>query len=150
MKTVVMAKTKLNEDAANAVITALTFDWTGCTMEMLIGPATDSLKITRQAAWRRKGTIPQKEEVNVKDMIAQMGSRSQTPLTADGIAAVAGSMSKEEVNALIARLAEDAKKREADEKAAAKAEAEAERAAKKAPKGKGKDGDGKGDQPSAP
>lgn len=146
-----MVKTKLNEDAANAVITALTFDWTGVTTEMLVGPATDSLKITKQAAWRRKGAIPQKEEVLVKDMIAQMGSRSQTPLTAEGIAAVAGSMSKDEVNALIARLSEDAKKREADEKAAAKAEADAAKAAKK-PAGKGgkagKDGDGQGDQPT--
>jgi hypothetical protein len=116
VKQVITVKTKLDKNDKNPKVTVLTLDFEGCTVEMLAGPAADTLVINKQGAWRRAKAIPAKEDVLVKDMIARMGSRSQAPLTVEGIAAVAGTMKPEEVEALIAKIRADAKARDAAEK----------------------------------
>lgn len=133
-KTVVMVKTKLNEDAKEATITALTFNWAGVTAEMLQAPASQTLTINKQGEWRRKKAIPQTEEVMVKDMILRMGSRSITP-TVEGVAAAVTTLSPADRAALIKKLQED-------EKAAAKQANKG--GSKSAPKG-----DGDKDRPQA-
>lgn len=142
----IQVKTKLNKDDKNPKLTIVTYNFAGVTVEELAGPAMDTLTINLQSGWRRNKSVPQKIEVNVKDMISRMGSRSSAPLTAEGIAAVAGAMSREEVTALIKRLSDEAKARDAAEKEAAKATATT---TAKASKGGKKDGDQKGDQPAA-
>src|SRR5882672_1771236 len=109
-KTIEMVKTKLNKDDKNTVVTALTLNWTGVTLEMLQGPASQTLVINKQGEWRRKKVIPQTEEVMVKDMIARMGSRSVTP-TVEGVVAAASTFSAEQRAALMKQL-QDADKAE--------------------------------------
>lgn len=142
----IQVKTKLNKDDKNPKLTIVTYNFAGVTVEELAGPAMDTLTINLQSGWRRNGSIPQKLEVNVKDMISRMGSRSSAPLTAEGIKAVASTMSLDEVNALIKQMGEEAKARADAEKKAAK---DAEKPAAKTTKTGKKDGDGKGDQTGA-
>lgn len=109
MKRVVNVDTRPNENA-QAVRTVLTLDYTGVTVADLMDPAEDSLVIGLQGRWRRgvKATpsvaIPKTLTVVVKDLIAQMKSRSQAPLTVDGLAAVAATMTEAERKALIEKL----------------------------------------------
>lgn len=102
-KIVEMVKTRLNKDDKNAVVTALTFLTAGVTVEMLLAPALQTLVINKQGEWRRKGKIPQVEEVSIPDMIARMGSRSVTP-TVEGVAAAATTFSDDQRDALIKQL----------------------------------------------
>lgn len=133
LKQVVTVKTKLNKDDKNPKVTVLTLDFTGCKVENLIPAATDTLVINKQGQWRRAKAIPQKEEVNVLEMIARMGSRSQAPATVEGLAAVASTFSAEQRAEFLALL----QKEEKEKAAAAK---KSGRAAKQ---------DGEKDRPSA-
>lgn len=109
-KIIEMVRTKLNKDDKNSVVTALTFITEGVTVEMLLGPALQTLVINKQGEWRRKKAIPQTEEVSIKDMISRMGSRSVTP-TVEGVVAAASTFSAEQRAALMKQL-QDADKAE--------------------------------------
>lgn len=102
-KIVEMVKTRLNKDDKNAIVTALTFLTAGVTVEMLLSPALQTLVINKQGEWRRKGNIPQTEEVSIKDMIARMGSRSVTP-TVEGVSAAATTFTDTQRDELIKKL----------------------------------------------
>lgn len=86
--------------------TTLAVDWTGATLEMLKGPALDSLVITWQGRQRRKGVIPKTDKIVVKDFIASLGQRSTFVVNAENVGAVAQTMSAEERKVLIAKLQE--------------------------------------------
>lgn len=102
-KIVQMVKTKVNEDAKDAVITALTFDTTGVTADMLLAPALQTLVINWQGGKRRAKSIPTEDTIVVKDMIARMGSRSVTP-TVEGLKAAATTFTDAQRDELIKQL----------------------------------------------
>ena len=121
MKTVHTVKTKLNKDDKNPVITVLTLDWSGATVEALQGPAADTLIINKQGQWRRAKKIPPQHEEKVMDLIARMGSRSSGPVTVESTFAQATALSAEQQDALLKKLIEQAKANEAAKKVSAKA-----------------------------
>lgn len=103
MKVNVNVKTRISK-AAPIKATVLTMDYTGLTVADLIPPAQDSLVITLQSRWRRAKVIPQTLQVNVKELLASLGSRQAMPVTVEGIAATAETMSKADREALMAKL----------------------------------------------
>jgi hypothetical protein len=123
-KTVHTVKTKLNKDDKSPVITSLTIDWTGATAELLRAPAADSLIINWQGQQRRGKKIPAQATLMASEFIARMGAR-MGPVTVESTAAMAATMTPEQVNALIKKLQDDERARVAAEKAAAKPTPEA-------------------------
>lgn len=121
MKTVHTVKTKLNKDDKNPVITVLTLDWSGATVEALQGPAADTLIINKQGQWRRAKKIPPQHEEKVMDLIARMGSRSSGPVTVESTAAQAAALDSAGRDALIKKLLEQQKADELAKRTAAKA-----------------------------
>lgn len=70
--------TKPDKDG-KPVNTALTFDFTGCTPEILQAYTMQALTVRRQSHWRSKGqTIPAKETVIVKDHVPGMRAAPQS------------------------------------------------------------------------
>lgn len=104
MLKVVTVHTKLNKNDTTSKTTALTLDFTGCTMNDLLEPATDSLVITWQGRKRRAKAIPAAETLKVKEFLASIASRSAGPETVESLAAKGSTMSKEERERIIALL----------------------------------------------
>src|SRR5258708_35772844 len=68
--------------------TALTIDWTGCTLEDLKPAAAQTLVINRQGQYRRTKNIPQVDTIKAKDVLSGMG-RQSLPMDVAGISTLA-------------------------------------------------------------
>ena len=101
MKLTKDVETRLTKDSPKQG-TVLVLDFTGCTVEDIAELATATLVINAQAKYRRDEVVPPKDTINVKDYVA--GIRRAAPVTVDGLAAKANTMSAEERARLIALL----------------------------------------------
>ena len=97
-------KTKLNKDDVNSTTTVATVDWTGVTTEELQKLALKSVVIEQQAIYRISGKIPATDTIKVKELLSK--TRQPFVATPESLAARASKMSKEEKEALIAKLME--------------------------------------------
>lgn len=97
-------KTKLNKDDVNATTTVAQIDWSDVTTEELQKLALKSVIIEQQAIYRISGKIPKSDTIKVKDLLNKQ--RVPFQATPESLAARAAKMSKEEKEALIAKLME--------------------------------------------
>jgi len=109
LKRVKEVHTKIDKNDKNPKKTVLTIDYTGCTVNDLIGPAEDSLIISWQGRARRSKVIPASQTINAKQFIESLRQRVGGPETVDTLAAKVGTMSADEQAALLKRLQESMK-----------------------------------------